>query len=169
MKIVLYLRRLIGNNPKASIGVGLFILILIYLAIRPAKAAEVDLRAGSSIATGTGPVLGLSLYTPLGDHLDGYASAILWGSTEHNASNWSWQAGLRTCRGQLCASLGASYLQRIDYANDSHTNFNLELSWKLGWKKLPRLCGIDLVHLSDAGTTETNRGRNAILGCIKLQ
>lgn len=164
----LYLKRLIGNNPKASIGVGLFILLLIVSLWKalPARSAEVDLRFGSSIATGYGPVLGLSLYQPLQPGLDLYGGTLLWGSTDRTASNWSWFGGVRGCRGQFCASLGATYLQREDYWNDSHTLFDLELSWRPGYK---RFAGIDLVHHSDAGTSPTNRGRNAPLVAIRLQ
>ena len=165
MSVLLYLKRLIGNNPKASIGVGIFILILLLLSWR-ANAAEVDFRLGSSFATGTGPVIGLSVHEPIGDRLDWYASALLWGKTEEAESNWSWQTGVRTCRWSFCASLGASYLQRMDGVNDSHTNFNLELSWLVGWH---RVSSIDLAHLSDAGTSPINRGRNAALVSIRLQ
>jgi hypothetical protein len=164
----LYLKRLIGNNPKASIGVGLFIALLVIALTKalPAKAAEVDLRFGSSIATGYGPVLGLSVYQPLQLGLDVYGGTLLWGSTAKTTSNWSWFGGLRGCRGQLCASLGATYLQREDYWNDSHTLFDLELSWRPGFG---RFAGLDLVHHSDAGTSQTNRGRNAPLVSIRLQ
>lgn len=166
MKLWTYLHRLIGNNPKASIGVGLFILILILLSIRTVKAAEIDLRAGSLVVNAYGPVLGMSIYQPLGNRVDGFASAILWGSTTHTASNWSWQAGMRTCRWQVCASLGASYLKNQDYLNDSNLNFNLEFAWHFNWK---RVNGIELSHLSDAGTSPSNRGRNAALVSIRLQ
>jgi hypothetical protein len=161
------IRNLVGNSSKTTILIGIFILILCGLAWRCSSAAEIDLRMGPSFGPGaSGAVLGMQLYFPVGNQVDLYAGTLLWGSTPLAPNNWDWSAGFRTCRWKVCASLGASYLQRIDAVNGSHTNFNLELSYALGWK---RLSSIDMSHLSDAGTTAVNKGRNAALVSIRLQ
>lgn len=165
--IIAWIRGLVGNSKKAAILIGVFILILCGLSWRCSKAAEIDLRAGSSFGPGrSGPVLGLNLYFPVGNRVDLYAGTIMWGTTAVVASNWSWEAGFRTCRWRVCASLGASYLQREDSIDASHTNYNLELIYLIGWH---RVQSIDLTHLSNAGTLSPNTGRNAALLSIRLQ
>ena len=57
--------------------------------------------------------LGLNAIFPQGN-FDLYAGTLLWGSTPSVPNNWSWEAGLRACKAHLCASLGASYLQRTN-------------------------------------------------------
>ncbi|MGH7743927.1 MAG: hypothetical protein ACREQ5_03790 [Candidatus Dormibacteria bacterium] len=169
-KLWTYLRGLVGNSKPATIGILVFILILIVLASRcsVAKGAEVDLRPGVSFGHSSGPVLGLRYLQPIaGLHgANVYVGTLLWGTTATEANNWSWEGGLRACRWSLCASLGAAYLQRIDALNGAHTNFNLELSYLLNWH---RVSSIDVSHLSDAGTTPINVGRQAALVSIRLQ
>lgn len=164
-----YLRGLVGNGWQATIAIFVFIAIVAVLATRCSKAhgVEIDLRAGSSFGPGrSGPVLGLNLYQPLGNDVYAYGGTLLWGKTSMAANNWDWHAGMRVCRWQFCASVGASYLQRIDAVNGAHTNYNLELAWRPSWK---RIASIDYTHLSDAGTTPVNLGRNAALVSIRLQ
>ena len=143
MKILLWLKGLVGNNPKTSIAIGVFVAILVFLLSRPAHAAEIDLRMGSSFAGGgNGPVLGLNAIFPQGN-FDLYAGTLLWGSTPSVPNNWSWEAGFRACKAHLCASLGASYLQRTDWVDGSHANFNLELMWRFDWHPVN---GIAITH-----------------------
>jgi hypothetical protein len=158
--------KLVGNAPKTAILIGIFILILCGLFWRCSSAAEIDVRGGYSFSHGNGPVLGLQAYFPIGNRVDVFAGTLLWGDTQTDPNNWSWEAGLRTCRWKVCASLGASYLQRIDSVNGSHTNYNLELSYLIGWH---RIQSIDFSHLSNAGTTPINQGRNAALVSFRLQ
>lgn len=170
MKSVLtYLRGLVGNGWQAAVGIFLFILILVILSTRCSKAsgAEIDLRAGSSFGPGrSGPVLGLNLYQPISNDVYLYGGTLLWGRTSRVENNWDWHGGFRACRWDFCASLGASYLQRIDAVNGAHTNYNLELAYRFSWW---RLASIDIAHLSDAGTTPINLGRNAALLSFRLQ
>lgn len=162
-----YLRGLVGNGWQAVIGIFVFILVLVVLSTRCSHAAEIDLRAGSSFGPGhSGPVLGLNLYQPIGNDVSLYAGTLMWGRTAVAANNWDWHAGFRACRWSFCASLGASFLQRIDAVNGAHTNYNLELAYRIGWH---RVQSIDFAHLSDAGTTPINLGRNAALVSIRLQ
>lgn len=157
-------------NVKGYILVGIFIAAVVALLWRgcsTAKAAEFDLRAGASFGPGrTGPVLGLEAYTPIGNRVEFAAGTDIWGSTSVAPTNWDWHAGFRTCRWRVCASLGASYVQRVDAVNGAHTNYALGLSYLFGWS---RVRSIDYVHLSDLGTTPVNKGRNAALFSIRLQ
>ena len=171
--ILTWLRTLVGNGKWATIGIGIFILILCLAFCHRASADEIDFRAGSSFGTeGTGAVIGLNYLHPLPQlsQVDLYAGTLLWGSTTYNdktvPNNWSWEGGLRGCQGRLCASIGAVYMQRIDAINGAHTNFNLELSWLLGWR---RISSIDVTHISDAGTSTVNIGRQAALIGFRLQ
>lgn len=169
MKIWDYLRRLVGNGWQATVGILIFIIVLVVLVTRchSVHAAEIDLRAGSSFGPGkSGPVLGLNLYQPIGQDVYAYAGTLLWGRTAVVASNWDWHAGFRACRWDLCASLGAAYVQDIDAVNGAHTNYNLELAYRFSWW---RLASLDIAHLSDAGTTPVNLGRNAALVSVRLQ
>lgn len=160
----------IGNKGGAYVAVIVFIIILCFLLFRCTKAQadeHVYLRAGSAFGPGgAGPVLGLDLRTPLGPQLDLYAGTLLWGKTKLGQDNWDWHVGVRTCRGNVCANLGAAYVQAIDALNGSHTNFNLGLSYQFSWH---RLAGIDYAHLSNAGTIAPNLGRNAALVDLQLQ
>lgn len=163
-----WLGGLVGNKGVAKVGVYVFIGLLVAFLWRCSNAAEVDLRAGASFGpAGSGPVLGLQLYQPIGSNLDVYAGTLLWGSTPRLANNWDWHAGMRACRWNLCASIGAAYVQRIDALNGTHTNYNLELAYRFPWHH--RLASIDLAHLSNAGTSPINQGRNAGLASIRLQ
>lgn len=167
MKIWNYLRGLVGNGWQATIAILIFIIVLVVLSTRCSHAAEIDLRAGSSFGPGhSGPVLGLNLYQPIGNDVYLYAGTLLWGKTSTVASNWDWHGGFRACRWNVCASLGASYLQTVDAVNGAHTNYNLEFAYRFNWW---RLASIDFAHLSDAGTTPVNLGRNAALVSIRLQ
>jgi hypothetical protein len=168
-----YLQRLVGNGKAATIGIFAFILILCLAFCHKANAGEVDVRLGSSFGTqGTGPVLGLQLKAPLlgFNQVNWYAGTLLWGATRYNnqdvQSNWDWHTGVESCHGSFCAGIGMVYLQRIDAINGAHTNFMLQLSYRPHWG---RLSSIDVAHISDAGTTPVNIGRQAALVSIRLQ
>lgn len=172
-KIWAYFQQLVGNSRAATIGIFTFILILCSLFWRCSHAGEIDVRAGTSFGTeGWGPVLGLQFKAPLPqfNNTSWYAGTLLWGSTRYKAqtvpNNWDWAAGVETCRGRFCGGLGMTYMQRIDAINGAHTNFMLSLSYKIDWR---RLSSLDIVHISDAGTSDVNIGRQALLGSIRLQ
>lgn len=166
-----YIRQLVGNGKAATIGILLFIIILAILAFRPTHAAELDFSAGSSFgAEGYGPVLGLEFKQPVKPNvgLSVLAGTDLWGSTTYKgetvANNWDWHTGLEACRWHVCASLGAAYVQRVDVINGAHTNYRLGLSWQI----TDRLALV-LGHLSDAGTSDPNIGRQALSISYRFQ
>lgn len=168
-KIWAYLRQLVGNGKAATVGIFLFIVILALLFWRPAHSAEVDLQAGSSFGTqGTGPVLGLAYAQSLQPGLNFIAGTDLWGSTTFHGdtvpNNWDWHAGLQGCRWRFCADIGPTFVQRVDAINGAHTNFHLGLSFKISdrWS-------LALGHISDAGTSNPNVGRQALSISYRLQ
>ncbi len=170
-KFLAYIRQLVGNGRAATIGIFAFILILSILFFRPAHSAEVDLLAGTSFGTeGYGPALGLDIHHPIAANkgLDVYAGTGLWGSTTYHGqtvpNNWDWHSGIETCRWIVCARIGADYVQRVDAINGAHTNFNLGIEVKLT-SRLSLVIG----HISDAGTSSPNVGRQAISLSYRLQ
>lgn len=161
--------KLVGNSKAATVAIYAFIIVLAISAVRcsTVKAAELDLRTGVSFPYG-GPaaVLGMDLHLPQGNNLDIVAGTTLWAGNNMAASNWDWHLGFQTCRWDLCGYLGAAFVQRIDAINGSHTNFSLGLSYMLPYK---RMHSVGVFHLSNAGTTEVNRGRNVAYVDWKLQ
>ncbi len=166
-----YVRQLVGNGKAATIGIFAFILILALLFYRHAAAAEVDIVAGSSFGTeGTGPVLGLQFRQPIAPNknLSFIAGTDLWGSTTYNLktvpNNWDWHTGIESCRWRFCASIGADYVQRVDAINGAHTNFNLGIRFKITDR-----FSLVIGHISDAGTSSPNVGRQLIGLSYRLQ
>lgn len=164
------IRNLVGNNREASIGIAVFILIVLIVSCHPIKAhaeeAHVDFFTGMSFAQGSkGAVLGLDISHPINDSTEIYAGTDLWGKTAVVDNNWDWHIGFDSCRRRLCAGLGASYLQREDHLDGSHTNFYLRLFWKIG----NRLHAAEVKHISNAGTVMPNYGRQAIGPVWRLQ
>ena len=166
-----YIRQLVGNGKAATIGIFAFIVILAVLFYRHAAAAEVDIGAGSSFGTeGYGPVLGLTIKQPIKPNqgLSLIAGTDLWGSTTYNGlnipNNWDWYAGIETCRWRFCANIGPAFVQRVDAINGAHTNFHLGLSFKLTER-----ASIVIGHLSDAGTSNPNVGRQSLQFVYRLQ
>lgn len=167
-KALLWIKGLVGNSPKAAIGIGVFILLLVLLLVRcsPAHADDtVSLLAGTEVVTGgTGPALGLRIVVPARGDFNWYAGTTLLGKTEKTANNWAWFGGIEGCRWRLCAHIGPAYLQNIDALNGAHTNYNLGLTFRLS----DRL-SLEVEHFSDAGTTPVNVGRNLAMLAWRLQ
>ena len=164
-----YIRQLVGNGTAATVGIFLFILILALMFWHKASAAEVDIAAGSSFgAEGYGPVLGLNFAAPIQPGLNFTAGTDLWGSTDYRGftvpNNWDWHAGLQGCKWKLCAEIGPAFVQRVDAINGAHTNFHLGLTLTLS----PRWA-VTLGHVSDAGTSNPNVGRQALMINYRLQ
>lgn len=164
-----YIRQLVGNGKAATIGIFIFIVILALLFAHKSLSAEVDIRAGSSFGTeGTGPVLGMGFTVPVQPGLNVIAGTDLWGSTSYHGftvpNNWSWNLGIQGCKGRFCADIGPAFVQRVDAINGAHTNFHLGLSFKISdrWT-------LALGHISDAGTTDPNVGRQALSLSYRLQ
>jgi hypothetical protein len=174
-KLLAYIRQLVGNGKIATVGIFAFIVILglMFYRCSPAGAAEVDIRAGSSFGSeGYGPVLGLQFRTPIHPNRELYAVAgtDLWGSTTYDyrivPNNWDWHGGLESCTpsGRFCASIGAAYVQRIDAINGARTNYFLGLSARINSR-----LSIVLGHISDAGTSSPNVGRQGLFLSYRLQ
>jgi hypothetical protein len=166
-----YVRRLVGNGTAATIGILLFIALLAFLLYRPAHAAEVDINAGSSFGTeGYGPTLGLTYKQEITPNkgLNFIAGTTLWGSTTFQSetvpNNWDWHLGLQSCRWDFCADLGPAFVQRIDVINGAHTNFHLGISYQLSSR-----WSLAIGHVSDAGTSSPNVGRQNLSIVYRLQ
>jgi len=165
-----YIRQLVGNGKSATIGIFVFILVL-SLVFAKCHAAEVDILAGSSFGTeGYGPVLGLDVKFPLSPNpgVSIVAGTDLWGSTTYHGfnvpNNWDWHMELEGCKGRFCAGIGPAFVQRVDAINGAHTNYYLGLSFK-ATSRLTMVLG----HLSDAGTSNPNVGRQYLSFSYRLQ
>jgi len=161
----------VGNGKVVTIGILTFLALLCFLIWRPAHSAEVDVVAGSSFGSeGYGPTLGLDYKQSIKPNKDLYfiAGTDLWGSTTHDSktvpNNWDWHLGLQSCRWNFCADLGPAFVQRVDAINGAHTNFHLGITYQISdrWS-------VVLGHISDAGTSNPNVGRQNISISYKLQ
>lgn len=166
-----YVRQLVGNGKWATAGIFLFIVLLAAMYTRCSHAAEVDMGAGSSFGTqGYGPTLSLNLKIPFVDNHGLYADfgTDLWGSTTYRGTtvpnNWDWHAELESCHGRFCAGIGPAFVQRVDAINGAHTNYYLGLSFNFT-SRLRLVLG----HVSDAGTSSPNVGRQLISIQYKMQ
>jgi hypothetical protein len=164
-----YIQQLVGNGKAATIGIFTFIVLLAFMFWHSAHAAEVDIAAGSSFgAEGYGPVLGLNIDTQIQPGLKAFAGTDLWGSTTYNGqtvpNNWDWHAGLEGCKWRVCAGIGPAFVQRVDAINGAHTDFYLGINYRI----TDRL-SLVLGHISDAGTTNPNVGRQALTLSYRLQ
>ena len=161
---------LVGNGKAATIGIFAFIVVLC-LCFARCHAAEIDVAAGSSFGNaGYGPTLNLEVKQTLQSNpgVSVFAGTDLWGSTTHKGqtvlSNWDWHVGIEGCKWRFCASIGPDFVQRVDALNGAHTNFHLGLSFKITDR-----FSIQVAHISDAGTSNPNIGRQALMLSYKLQ
>jgi hypothetical protein len=166
-----YIKQLVGNGKAATIGIFAFIIILCLTFARCGHAAQIAVEAGSSFGTeGYGPTLGLNTRWPVaGLHgVNVLVGTDLWGATtfrgETVPNNWDWHVSVEGCRGCFCAFIGPAFVQRVDAINGAHTNFHLGFEVKL----TDRLT-LDIAHISDAGTSSPNVGRQAIMLEYRLQ
>jgi hypothetical protein len=164
-----YIRQLVGNGKAATIGIFAFIILLAFFFYHSAHAAEVDIQGGSSFgAEGYGPVLGLNFDAPIQPGLNFFAGTDLWGSTTYNGqtvpNNWDWHAGLEGCKWKMCVGIGPTFVQRVDAINGAHTDYYLGIVYHI----TDRL-SVNLGHISDAGTTVPNVGRQALSIRYRLQ
>jgi hypothetical protein len=159
MKLLLWARGLVGNNLKATVLIGVFVALLLFFAFR-AKADQPPpsvhlLTAVSFGCLHGGPVLGVELEQELAPGISVSFGPTLWGTANGIANNWDWHARMQFSRGAFGAAIGPAYLQNIDSVNGSHAEMSLTLFWR------PWRVGGTIFHLSDAGTTRINCGRNA--------
>ena len=155
-----WISNLWGNGPKEKVLIAIFIVIVLALATRCASAGELHLELGSEYLHGPSAYLGLYYRAGYPD-IEFEVGTQQFGSYDHGeyarASNWSWMGGVRVARGPVFAGVAATYLQRTDTLNGSHAEYNLSLGYQGRWRWLD---GVVLRHLSDAGTTPSNTGRN---------
>lgn len=170
-KLLVYVRQLVGNGTAATAGIFTFIVILCCVFARCGHAADVTVEAGSSFGTeGYGPTLGLNAHweAPGLNSVRILAGTDLWGSTIYRGrtvpNNWDWHLGLEGCKGRFCAFIGPAFVQRIDAINGAHTNYHLGFEIVVTDR-----FEIDLAHISDAGTSSPNVGRQAIMLEYRLQ
>src|SRR6185312_9418401 len=166
MKIFDNLFKLVGNKKKVAAAIFIFIGLFTLLSTRCANAANFDLAAGLSFDKGQfSPVLGFDIHFPQGNDLDVVGGTMLWGSTKYASNNWDMHLGVETCRWNFCAMIGAAYVQRIDLFNGTHMNYSLRVIYNLPWE---RVNSIGIYHLSNAGTSPVNNGRDAAVVNFRL-
>jgi len=164
MKFINWFLGLLGNNPKAKVLIFAFIAILVLLAYRCSAQVGVNLAAGASFGClEQAPVLALDLRAPFAEGFGWNVGTTLWGAASGVRNNWDWHARAEFSRWNFGAGIGMAYLQNIDAVNGSHAEFSLELFWR------PWRVGADAIHLSNAGTTQVNCGRNAGMLDVKLR
>lgn len=162
-----FLLKLVGNKKTVAIAIFIFIGLFVLTGVRCAHAANLDLAVGASFDRAEyAPVLGFDAHFPQGNNLNVVGGTMLWGSTKDASNNWDWHVGIESCRWNLCAMIGAAYVQRIDAFNGTHTNYSLRLIYNLPWN---RVKSMGIYHLSNAGTSPTNGGRDAAVVNFRLQ
>lgn len=157
---------LVGNNPKVRWLILLFVLLLL-AGIRYARADEIHLETGVSALHGYGPYLSLvyRFNPPLAPSGISFETGLqMWGQTtpyegQNVPNNWAPFTGMNAAVGPVAIGLGLAYLQRTDVLDGTHTNLALKLAWEPRWGLFS---GIVIRHISNAGTSDHNIGRNAI-------
>jgi hypothetical protein len=141
------------------------LLLLCLPSIAPAmEPAEQDFRIGASLLhNNTGLAAQMMLLQPVSPAYSIQFGGGIWSPTSNTKLNWDWSGGVRSCWAfGLCFFIGADYLQRIDYMNGAHTNWLWSFSYQFGNDDNKMLKGVAQWHISNAGTSDTNIGRNAI-------
>lgn len=162
--------KLLGNQKKVVVAIFVFITLFCILGTQCAHAANLDLAAGVSFDKGeVAPVLGFDVHFPQGHGLDIVGGTLLWGSTKDAPNNWDWHLGVETCKWDLCAMFGATYVQRIDAFNGTHTNYSLRLVYTLPFLIKGHETSAGVFHISNGGTSRVNNGRDAAVGIVRLQ
>jgi hypothetical protein len=157
---------LFGNSPAVKIMIFAFLAVLVFFAIRcSADETQVHLTGGTSFGClRSAPVLGIEVITPIEEGLAWDTGITIWGKDSETRNNWDVHGRIKFSRGPFGAAIGAAFLQNIDAVNGSHAEMSLMLYWH-PW----RLGGVDVIHLSNAGTTRINCGRNAALADVRLR
>lgn len=167
-RAIAWISNLVGNNPAYRWLIILFALVFIIFArccLHPAKAGELHLEVGVSVIHGYGPYIGV--YYQASDKpklIDFEAGLQMWGRTspyegQEVPNNWAPSVMMDVNSPKnFHVGLGFVYLQHSDWLDGSRLNISLKMGydWNDRW-------GIDIRHISNAGTTPRNVGRNAIL------
>lgn len=158
---------LFGNSKKVIPLIVTFIVLFVLLAIRCSHAGELHLETGAQLVTGKGPYVGF-YYTwsdPSLEHAGFQVGTYMLGKTRYTDNNWSPFGAITVGRGAFTAGLGFAYLQNIDALDGSHLNYTLLLRSKTPWNR----ASISIRHISNAGTTASNVGRNMLAVDWRLQ
>lgn len=167
------------NNPKSARRI-IWTFIAIFVAAAfwatSCEGAELELAGGVTVVRAPAPVIAATVIFPrqIGN-MDLYAGVTLIGDYTLDGERFGNQAVLRagvTARvKRFGISLGYARIQHDDGINSGVNNFNLGLqwdltkpsvvvasvkSWKDGW-----LTKID--HVSNAGSSKPNKGRDMVL------
>jgi hypothetical protein len=164
---------LFNNPPKAVILIVVFLtLFVLGLALNKCHAAEgptdapyVQFSGGSAIVRGEAPVIDVT-YTYPAPQLHGafwQGSMDIVGSSTYNNQNVSNNMILRGLFadgfGRFDVGLGVGWMLNPSPYNGSNVNFNLQLDYR--FIDLP--ITLTYTHLSDAGITSHNLGRDIVL------
>jgi lipid A 3-O-deacylase PagL len=162
-----WIGRLFGNASTVIPVIIAFIVLFVVLGVRCSHAGELHLETGAQLVTGRGPYVGLyyAWSDPVLERVGFEVGTQMFGSTNKTANNWSPFAALTVGRGPVGAGIGFAYLQNIDALDGSHLNYTLFLRSKTPWQRV----GVSVRHISNAGTTESNVGRNMLAIDWRLQ
>ena len=162
-----WIGRLFGNSKAVIPIIVTFIVLFVVFGIRCSHAGELHLETGAQLVTGRGPYVGL-YYTwadPALEHVGFQVGTYMLGRTDKTANNWSPFGAITVGRGPFTAGLGFAYLQDIDALDGSHLNYTLFLRAKTPWDR----ASVSIRHISNAGTTDSNVGRNMLAVDWRLQ
>jgi len=162
-----WIGRLFGNDKKVIPIIVAFVLLFVIFGVRCSHAGELHLETGAQLVTGRGPYIGL-YYTwadPSLAHVGFQVGTYMFGRTDKTENNWSPFGQIIVGRGPFSAGLGFAYLQNTDALDGSHLNYTLSLRARTPWDR----GAISIRHVSNAGTTASNVGRNTLAIDWRLQ
>lgn len=153
------------NNPKSTVKIVAVVMTLFVAAlfVSTCKAGTPEFRfgGGSTYIRAPVPFADAVLVWPKTIHnIDLYAGLTLIGDYDyegvHNDNQIVARFGVTPHIGPLGVSLGAAVIQHDDLINSGRINFNLALLYER--KNFVAFVG----HISNAGTSKPNRGRDLI-------
>lgn len=165
---------LINNPRKAVIGVGIFVLLFVLglmfnrchgAELGPTDAPYVQFSGGSTMIRGPAPVIDLAFTTPASQLRNAYwqGSMTLIGSSSNRGIDAPNNVAVRGLfvdgLGRFDFGLGLSWMMNPYPYNGSNVNFALQADYR--FKKLPLT--ITWAHLSNAGMTDHNLGRDMLM------
>lgn len=153
------------NNPKKVVKfIALFLgiaLLSIFFATR-GDAAELEIGYGKALVRGETDVIDVAVISPnrIGT-IDLFAGALLIGSYKFDGVEYGNQAVVRagfTARNHgFGTTIGVARIQHDDRLNTGVVNFNLGLSYQYDHFI------VEYLHLSNAGTSSPNLGRDMLI------
>lgn len=162
-KIAEWFGRLSMNPTKVKFAILAFVVIALSAFATKCRAADdvtLSVETGTTYIRGETPVFGLTVnWLNAGPKdADFQCGLMLVGSTAGNRNQAGFQCLMVDGFGKFDIGLGLVALQNIDEYNGSHANFSL----MLGYRFTDRF-GLKVRHWSNAGTTDSNKGRDMLL------